>query len=443
MLGPAAPARPHQGCDSVRTERTHGALRVPHLTREQTSFAVFNQTARRRPRVRVVAQPRVCCDEMIGPQHLLLSLTLVACGSRDERRDRFPTCPDRPLFSVAPIALDDFMGLTPLGHLAPPGHTFPTDHMYFYMPAGAVVPVVSPGDVTITTVALMQPFGGHADYQIYFKPCRQYLAYYDHVTTLSPWLAAQIGSFDDSPCMEYGDPGRPFRRCVKDVNIALAAGEVVGTAGVTTFMAALDLGAMDGRAPILEYANPARIPRDPDGVDRLHVVCPLDAYAQPVRDQLRARISDYQGNRRQREPACGQVMQDIKGRAKGNWYVKGTPLFMSFPEDPHLALADDNDFNTDRQVFSVGTSMNKSGLTHGPYFFRPATSGDSNRPFQEVTPQAGPQCYDDFDPKLQPGAVLLLQMPTSTTLRLERIAAPSCDAARPWAFTSRATEFER
>jgi hypothetical protein len=316
--------------------------------------------------------------------------------------------------------------------------------MYFYTRPGSVVPVVSPGDVTVVVAALMQAFGGHADYQLYFTPCRDYLAYYDHVTTLSEPLAAQIGSFDDATCMSYGDPARPFRRCAKDVNIPVGAGQAIGTAGVPTGLAALDLGAMDGRAPPLDYANPARISnRSPYGADRLHVVCPLDAYEPGVRDMLLARVSDYEGKPRKREPMCGEVMQDIKGTAKGNWYLKGTPTTMSYPEDPHLALADDNDLNTDRQVFSVGTSMNRSGLPPSPYFFRPTTTGDINREFKGVTPDGGIHCYDAFDPMQFPPVVVLLQLPTATSLRLERVTAASCVAARPWAFTAKATEFER
>ena len=158
---------------------------------------------------------------------------------------------------------------------------------------------------------------------------------------------------------------------------------------------------------------------------------------------LMARVSDYQGNPRKRAPICGEVMQDIKGTAKGNWYLKGTPTTMSFPEDPHLALADDNDLNTDRQVFSVGTSMNKSGLPPAPYFFRPTTTGNINREFKGVTPDGGTHCYDAFDPKQLVPVVVLLQLPTATTLRMERVTAASCEAAQPWTFGPKATEFER
>ena len=150
---------------------------------------------------------------MVGRRDAFILSMLVAAGCGGDRQDddsasSLPACGDGPLFSVSPLAPADFMGLTPLGHLAPSGHTFPTDHMYFYTRPGSVVPVVSPGEVTVVVAALMQASGGHTDYQLYFKPCRDYMAYYDHVTTLSEPLAAQIGSFDDATCMTYGDPAQ-------------------------------------------------------------------------------------------------------------------------------------------------------------------------------------------------------------------------------------------
>ncbi len=65
------------------------------------------------------------------------------------------------LFDHSPVALDDFMGLVPLSNLGPPGHTFPTDHIYFHINrldpnnwyAGTVTaPVFTPGDVWVTEV---------------------------------------------------------------------------------------------------------------------------------------------------------------------------------------------------------------------------------------------------------------------------------------------------
>lgn len=62
--------------------------------------------------------------------------------------------------------------------------------------------------------------------------------------------------------------------------------------------------------------------------------------------------------------------------------------------------------------------------------------------FKGVTPDGGTYCYDAY-PVQFPPLVVLVQMPTATTLRMERVSAASCEAARPWTFGPNATEFER
>src|SRR4051812_493162 len=36
------------------------------------------------------------------------------------------------VFTASPVALAQVRGWEPLGHVGPPGHTFPTDHQYLY-----------------------------------------------------------------------------------------------------------------------------------------------------------------------------------------------------------------------------------------------------------------------------------------------------------------------
>ena len=36
-------------------------------------------------------------------------------------------------FHVSPVAVDQIRFIVPLGSLNPPGHTLPTDHIYFYV----------------------------------------------------------------------------------------------------------------------------------------------------------------------------------------------------------------------------------------------------------------------------------------------------------------------
>ena len=78
-------------------------------------------------------------------------------GRRDRGRSDIPTCGQESVFfTVSPVTPSDFVSLVPLGNLAPPAHTFPTDHMYFFInlvsesdrELGTVrVPVYAPGDI--------------------------------------------------------------------------------------------------------------------------------------------------------------------------------------------------------------------------------------------------------------------------------------------------------
>jgi hypothetical protein len=375
---------------------------------------------------------------------LVLALVALGCGKGAEPPAMEPACPAGPLFTTSPVALADFMGLTPLGHVAPPPHTFPSDHMYFYMRPNGVVPVVSPGAVKIFDVAKSWTGSLPPDYTVYFEPCRSYRGFFYHVSSLADSLLAQIGSLDDGECTTYTTGPNLTKRCQKQVSITVAAGDPIGTAGTVGGAAALDFGAMDARVPPLDYANPKRRQQWPDHLDALHIVCPLDAYEPGMRAALTARLSDYQGRPRTREPRCGEVMQDVKGTAQGIWFVAGTSEQMSYSfEDPHLALVHDNDFESQQDVISVGTSVRASGLDPGPYFFSPVSSGDINRRFRDVTADGSAYCYEHLGGDLANQVVILLAMPTATTLRIQRLRVPSCEASRPWTFEPTASQFER
>src|SRR5712672_3030835 len=69
------------------------------------------------------------------------------------------TCGPATLLTVTPMDLSDIREIAPLGNLNPPGHTFPTDHIYFYAAAGPSVPIVAPGAIRITQALLQKRTG--------------------------------------------------------------------------------------------------------------------------------------------------------------------------------------------------------------------------------------------------------------------------------------------
>lgn len=357
-----------------------------------------------------------------------------ACGTR------------RKLYSVAPVAPSDLSHILPLGNLNPSAHTFPTAHLYLhirrtvagdYGTPAAEVPVVAPGRIWVTRISSSANLDqGTQDFSLSFSPCAEHNAYFIHLKTLAGQLSEQfVGALS---CNEYTTGGERWRQCRKDVRIEIAAGAAIGTAGGGPERNALDLGASDSRVPPSVYANPDRW----DGrSDHLTLVCALDYFTPAIRRRLRSLLGDGQTRRRQR-PRCGDVAQDVAGTLQGVWLVAGTRQLES--EDPHLALVHDN-VDPTKGVFSVGTSMQRSGLASGLYYFEPAKKGSVNRDFGRRRKRNQVYCYEvrpRFAPASDPLTVILAVLTGSSTLRLERTKGRACGSP-PWQLGANYAEFER
>lgn len=391
---------------------------------------------------------------------MLISLFLVvSCGSGDSGDgggngnggdSGLTSCTSDELFTVSPLASADFVGLVALGNLNPTGHTFPTDHIYFYIRSEttgssaqiikadpsitASVPIYAPGNATITSVARSENLtAGTSDYSVYFSPCTEFRAYFLHVSSLSVQIEGGIGDFDTDSCSTYTTGGSTYRMCQKEVDIAITAGETIGTAGGIVGQNALDMGAYDARIEALDFANPERFWQASDHFDRLHVVCPVDYFIEDVRDELTARFGNYDGTEmRTIEPLCGTIMQDVKDTAQGMWFIEGTEGTYT-QEDPQLALVHDN-VDPTIGVFSVGNSI--SNLSYGVYQFTPSTTGLVNTDFNLVTADGEVHCYEASS------EVIIIKLTDATSLTIEKKDDAACGAG-PWAFTSNAVNFIR
>lgn len=354
-----------------------------------------------------------------------------------------PSCgTSKALLTVPPIPLAVIHGWVPLGQLSPSGHTFPVDHQYLYINVftgttnGTVTPtylqptLVAPADMYITYVhAGTTTPPGLADYSIEFAVCKEVYGQFGHVATIAPSLLAQIGPIDQG-CQTYSpNPGTDVVTCeTKLLTVFVHAGDVIGTAGGDPpHSIALDWSLWDSRVPASVFANPARFPVLSDGFDAYHDVPASDYFTEPLKSQVAAMLSNYDGSiHRTIPPLGGTIAVDIAGTAMGHWYNPTQPLN---PETPHLAIAPDN-VNPNLIGFSVGLSLPVWSL--GLQEFTPLTTGTVNRNPGQVTADGNIYCYES------PGIwIMLLKMPTSTTLQLEgRPGAASCAAAQPWTFTA-------
>lgn len=348
------------------------------------------------------------------------------------------TCPE---LSVSPLAIGDFDYILPLGNLNPSSHVFPTDHVYFTLPKdSAGVPerkeVFAPSGGRIREARRMHYItddGEWDDFSLGIEPCSTQSYLFMHMSEVTDELEASIGSYTD--CQSYTTGSWMVEMCRKEVDIAVAAGQQLGAAGGLAEGAhALDFQMMDANVPALDYVDPSRFDSRPNGLDVLHVVCPLDYFEETLKDMLYAELGGPDGPRDE-APRCGEVEQDEAGTAQGNWYYPGADLY---PEDNHLALVHDN-VSPSRGAFSIGVNV---GASTAAYYFEPAMTGTHNLDFDLVTPGETVYCYDDLSTQWKNSAVrFLLKLETDSLLYIEA-GLGECGAG-PWTLSASAVAFER
>lgn len=373
-----------------------------------------------------------------GRARLLLSGVLVITGmavwacSKDSTGpdlSGLPACGAATRFTVSPLQLPDIREIAPLGNLAPPGHTFPTDHMYFYPLIGPGVPIASPGQIRVTQVTLQKRTGNGQpefdDYGLDFYPCPSEHFYFAHVSAIDPSLLAAFGSLGSGCGAPYETGGYTFQQCRKTVKVDVAPGAPVGTAGGPN-QGALDLGGNDDAAPPLAYIDAAR----QTGSAGTHAVCPLDYFTADVGDSLRARLA-VNGNQRTAPPVCGTIAQDVAGTAQGRWFFDATGQ-----EDHHLALVHQN-WDPAIGAFSIGTQV--PGTSPTVLQFAPVGTGRLNRDFSGVSADGKLYCYE---PNNATGHVFI-QLPSATQLKIEVTSSGACGDSTTWAFGAGVATFAR
>lgn len=343
-----------------------------------------------------------------------------------------PACPSGPVFTVLPLDPTDFRAFRPLGFPAPPIHIFGAKHSAFIInlpgqPAVSGRPVRFPSDATVTDVVSTESAAG-SGYQVTFAPCRDLKSYLFHLGTIAPTLEKAFKtSIQTCQDFDFGAAGGRTRKCGARLSLAAKAGDPVG--GSDAF-AGVDWGVVDYRVT-LPYANPRRY----DG-DYPHIGSPVDYAAPDVRAQLEAKLGSIDGRvRRTADPKAGTIMQDVPGTAQGNWFTADANFMNTTDFSPFLGLL--HDFvDPDVPIISMGTSVR--GMTSGVYTFAPRSTGLINRDFRDVRPDGQMYCYEQFQGGVtrsglnlaSANGVLVMTMPTPTSLRVELQVGPTCASTR-------------
>ena len=341
---------------------------------------------------------------------------------------------DTKIFSISPIDLENIEGIVPLGAMNPPGHVFPTDHIYFYITRtpGADHPhkvtMYSPGDLTITQIrASEHVLAEITDYTVTLgsEKYPDAVIWFGHVTSLDENLFGDTSEYSSWKLdSEYSTGGETYKMYSKDCMIEVKAGDIIGSAGGNPGQWALDLGVYD-RQHLPEYvANMNRW-----GYSRyLNALNPLCCYEKgEVYSSIYALVEGTLGN-----TTYNMILQDVPGTAQGCWFLEGTTN--TYSEDPHLALVRSNvDQNT--RILSAGTSV--QDLESNVYEFTPQDTGLINREFNDVTPDGNIYGYNIEGYR----RTIIIKMHDNSTLWME--ALKNNEDPGNWIFTENKTIFVR
>jgi hypothetical protein len=335
----------------------------------------------------------------------------------------FIRCESRP-FTHYPIDMDRLEYIVPLGNLNPPGHTYPTDHMYFFTNDTAYpdgFEIYAPGALIITNIEKViynppQVAGVTTDYTIDFSVCSKVSGIFGHVNNLSSTLSSKVGDFG-SPDQSYEIDGRTYTVYKKRTYIKVAAGQLLGKAGIG---GGYDFWLKDTRVTN-NWINNEFVRHSKN------IVCPLDYFREDLRLNLTARLGGWQGIN---PPGyCGRITYDVPDTAQGIWAQNGKSG--ERVEEYGLALVYSN-FNVSLGAISVGNAGN-STWDRRVYYFEPLDGGFLNRQFNQVS--ADGEIYYYLAEGFKVGGdiykAILLKMTGSRSLQLQFVSSGSPLPADP------------
>lgn len=301
-------------------------------------------------------------------------------------------------FTASPIDPALIQYMVALGAMGPPGHTLPTDHIYFYHQLDSPqpfrpIPLVAPASGTI--VGLSSGTFPRVDVRV--------------DSQFQYWIGPVelTGGFGIGSRVEAGMP----------------IGSIVG--GPAFDFAVLNL------QQTLFFANPRRYGRDTVTSDG-----PIKYFDEPIRSILAAKV------RRNGGDVEGRITYDVAGTLAGNWFAESLPesdsglggdLSIGMRK---LSFARDV-YDPDRQRVSIG-GLGMTGLWGVP---------PEAPEFSTITPASGQVVYrllNTGEPGGLPGTqqigLLIVQLLDQQRLRIEAVPQTTGSSA---SFSSRAEIYLR
>ncbi len=311
--------------------------------------------------------------------------TAVACsGSVADVAD---TTPPSTTFDAYPLALSDIRTITALGNLNPPGHTLPTDHVYFYHAS-------NPGAGSFELKTVYAPGSG--------KVLRITRNRDDAVAiSFTSKLWYYLGHIHLDSSITEGQ--------------RVQAGQRLGT--TSEFSGALDVGLVDEDHPLPGFITRSRYP-----MEHLYCAKPLANFADSLKDSIYARVQ------RSGSDKDGKIDYNVIGTLSGDWFhetlTKDNSSFSVDAGPKHLAFVPDA-WYPDEMRISIGGTLSMPGVWR---------FSDTDPSPSDITPASGKVLYHLYYPFSGPSA-------TSVGVMLVQLIAPDQIKAETFSGATTATDF--
>ncbi len=360
-----------------------------------------------------------------------------------------PACPVGTDLLTTPMEdLAKLVAISPMGGLNPTGgHVFPVTHQYVTTTNTSSTNPSQADSVDLKAPVRMKLLGIQSDHYVSgsftrddfflsFFVCNRVAIYLGHVGALSASFAAKVGSLTANCSTDSHSPGSSDTVCGGNPDeVWVDAGELIGQHhGDETAM-------FDYRIV------PLTLP-DPIWNVNYYSVSTYDYYPDPLRSSYLSLVATFPMEinhplldnpiPRTAQPREGMFIFEVSGKAKGNW-VRANGTY--YPDANNAALVQDASGDGSFQDFSIGPSFNPAEA-QGVYSFTPVATGTHNTDFALVGADGNTYCYDGFTALNHPPLwmtpqfggsgtpyIILVSMPTSTTLQMEVRQAQSCGAA--------------
>jgi hypothetical protein len=378
----------------------------------------------------IISMPMHLWEKLgVGVVATLLTISAMFAIFTEELIDFFddiPECSEDTQFDSEMFDIDEIENIVPLGNYNPPGHTFPTEHMYVVFNQTSSMRVYAPGNVKVTYMGSKEysgdQFDDYTDYDITMKSCDDVSMHLMHMKLDSELLSKGGGKME---CRSYQTHDSEIEMCEFESDFWIDAGSLLGTA--SDRYSNFDIGVKDSRVTndfIDKQVN----------ANFLDSVCPFEYFSDEIRQEMESKAGGWGGAENVLEP-CGEIMFDIDGTAQGNWVKEGTPRNSQTLYDEYgLGLYYDNIKQDDLVI----VSSSNGGYA---YRFEPSDSGLMNRSFSSVVADENIYCYETG---YHPHDIILIQLIDDENLKIERKNGPlSCSEPGDVEFSDDAEMFVR